>query len=197
MVIKDLEGEVKKPVFLKTKKGFISIVVLVIILIIGGLVFSSYLNSQKKLEAFNSYKEDFTIALSLLEGEAQMNLDVLNETNTTWNDAIFGDEDIDFNTALILLYMGYEEDGILKDIKSGREDIDEQINKLQDEHPQFSSVYLDLLDLYATYTQINDLSLDPSGSLQSFRDQITNLDGDFKQGYSKIKVRIPQELKDK
>ncbi|MCD5324160.1 MULTISPECIES: hypothetical protein [Pontibacillus] len=191
---KEAGGE-KKSNFFKTKSGTITIITTVIILIIAAFMYNNYRVAKEEEEEFNTYKEDFTVALSLLENEASKNLDVVSGTEQTWRDAIFSDEDIDFNTALILHLADLEENGTLKDLKSGRDKLDSKIQELQDVHPQFENVYDDFLDLYATYTQINDLAIEPTGSLQSYGDNYERLNGDFNQSYSTIKVRVPTELK--
>jgi type II secretory pathway pseudopilin PulG len=179
----------------KKKSKLVPLIIIILVLVVAGISAFMYMGNQKEIEAFNSYKDDFTVTLSLMKSEADKCVDISNQYASTWHDAIYSDDDIDFNMALALLYSKLEDEGTLADIEASKDTIDEKISSLQSTHVDFENAYLDLLDFYEVYAAIYKTASDPTGSYQSYSEEVNELESDLEKNYSRIKIRIPQEMK--
>lgn len=179
----------------KRKSKVIPIVILVAIIAIAGISIFLYMKKQSEIEAFNSYKDEFTVTLSLIKAESDKCVEISSQYVTTWHDAIYSDDDIDFNLALALLYSELDENGTLADIETSKDTIDEKIANLQSIHVDFENAYLDMLDYYEIYAAIYKTASDPTGSYQSYSEEVNELESDLEKNYNRIKIRIPQEMK--
>ncbi|MEH7524761.1 hypothetical protein V7149_16010 [Bacillus sp. JJ1503] len=176
------------------KRLFIFLGFGLVVMIVMGIFVSNYLKQQALQKEFEAYRDNFTLTLTTMNSEIDKNLEVTNKTQSTWHDAIF-ESDKDFNVAILAMYIELEGNGTMKKIKDGREKLDGKITDLQNPPVEFENLYLDLLDYYSVYTQINELAQNPTGNLKSFGDLTNNLEAEANKEYNRIKPRIPKEMK--
>ncbi|MFZ3590339.1 hypothetical protein ACOI1C_14065 [Bacillus sp. DJP31] len=169
----------------------------IFVLFVAGILVNSLLEKQAAKKEFEAYKEDYTLTLTTIKSEVDKNLEITGKTHSTWHDAIFNsDTDTDFNVAIMIMYLELESNGTLQEIKDGRENIEGRIADLKNPPDEFENLYLNLLDYYSVYTQLNELAIEPTGNINSFGDLTNSLETDASKQYNRIKPRIPEEMKD-
>lgn len=162
-------------------------------------------NSEKKARA--EYIADLNdFLLSSLSGAAEAE-NLCNLTYNVWYDTIYenyraetapytkinGTFRDDFNDSLITLYADDSTIETISEINSNRTIVDEIYKRLSNPTDEFQSCYAVVDEMYSAYHQLTELAINPSGTLQSYRENFGQYDNAYMEQYNKLGLLIPEE----
>lgn len=202
-------GQYAAPV--KKKKHLSAVVaiavVCIIVVIASCIAVTKHAKEQAAIEARQAYietLEDFLI--TSLVGGAQSE-EVCNLTKRVWHDTIFEEYDAetapytktdgkfndDFNKSLRVLYgSDYILDRIIS-IETNQGEIEEIYKKLTNPTEEFDKCFEEVEALYSAYYRFTKMAISPTGSLQTYSQNFSDLDSEFMEHYEKLKLLIPDE----
>lgn len=166
---------------------FLSIICLMVIA--GGII--GWLKYQEK------QKEKY--AKSLAETSVDMYMEfllsslIVSSYSDVWSKAI--DNGADFSIKVANFQDSISEKGLISDRKNGREKIRNKMKLLQNPPTDYRESYNILKKMYATYTQMVDQSISPTGSLIEFNRKTDDLSSQFEQQKEEFTITLPADVK--
>lgn len=154
-------------------------------LVISFVVYKIYL----KIEARNAERE-FSTFIGTVSGKMiKLAIDsesVVDEINTAWRDAIFSDYNKrDFNVAIMEVRI--KRTDTISSIKKLSEEIAKIINKMNPPTPMESN-YKRLKELYLLFNKYANMAVAPSGSLQTYSRQNSELSVEIKSAIKELEM---------
>lgn len=161
---------------------------------------------QAALEARNEYISNLNSFLwESLSGAADAE-SVCNLTQSVWHDTIFEEYDSeteqytktngvyhdDFNTSLQKLYSSDKIIDAIATIQSNQDTVNQLYVALQNPTEEFQTCYDVVDELFSAYSNLTDLAISPTGSLNTYSESFTDYDTVFLEQYNKLKLLIPE-----
>lgn len=187
--------------FIKSRKKFsfkIIILAVVIALVVVSIFVSVYAyNSVKKANYLQEVKE---CAYLMLEGMAAAE-ESCNKIVAVWNNCINMIDDIDtnvyttddfgyfyydVNNALEKLFDDDSFKNNLTTIKDNVKELSEKINLVQNPPKGYENIHDLIIDLYNDYYLLINYAINPAGSLESYLDNIDELDKEGLKTFNKL-----------
>lgn len=183
------------------KKMIRFLIMFVSFVCLAALVIILFKNKQKNdyIDRLNDVYEIVIIGASDAE-------DLCNLTQRVWRNCIFEDFDLetnkytrtthgyhsDFNQALRALYEDEKTIEEVKAIKANQLTMEIKMNQLKKlPSDKFEKIYSTLNDLYNAYMSLTGLAINPSGTLQSFSQNVNVYVEKFIESYRTFKMQIP------
>lgn len=126
---------------------------------------------------------------------------VCGQIADTWRTAIFDNKTpsgkycSDFNEALKELFDTYRENGILDSISSYKNAMQVATSKLNDPPSSRKDCYNDFLEIVSEVSSISRMATDPTGSLQSYNDQVNEAVQSVSKKIDQFKIKYAQYIK--
>ena len=190
----------------RNRLPIIIVAAVVAIVAIGAIAFGVARQNAAKEHA--EYVQKLNDAhYSMLDGAAKMEK-AANLTSSVWYNAIYEKRDTetdpytlnaigkfvdDFNDALEALWGSDKFNAILKDIDANEVVVDDLIDGIRNPPDDLEKVYDEMLELYATYGTFMDLATAPSGSYDTYHQNVSSTDSKFMEQYNKVKALLPSE----
>ncbi|MBP5328228.1 MAG: hypothetical protein J6Y98_10025 [Bacteroidales bacterium] len=102
---------------------------------------------------------------------------IIDNTTSVWHTAIFDHEDShgrycsDFNSALRILFNDYEEKDVFSTADEYQEEMKTAVASLANGPKSRKEAYDDIMEIATKVNLLCEMAKDPSGSLQSYREQ--------------------------
>lgn len=195
----------------KKKKNLIFVAVVSAVCVVAAIVTGIAINNKSKekaaAEARQAYIDTLEDFLSTsLSGGAQAET-VCNFTKRVWRDTIYEEYDTetapytktngkfndDFNTSLQTLYGSDYMAGYIESIQSNQSSVEALYKELLNPTEEFDKCFEEVEELYSVYYRFTNLALSPTGSLQTYSQNFSNLDSEFMEHYEKLEILIPEE----
>jgi hypothetical protein len=148
----------------------------------------------------NNYKQNLKVAYTQAKVLKESSTLVAEQIAATWNSAIFNHQYSfgshsgyvsDFNDALVKLMQEPEIIQVNKSIDSLRSILKVSMEKLTDPPTKYKDTYNDLVTLYSSLSELSNMATNPSGSLQTYRQNLNDLTSKVNSTFSEIEVRNP------
>jgi hypothetical protein len=148
----------------------------------------------------NNYKQNLQIAYTQAKVLKASSTVVAEQIASTWNSAIFHHQYSfghrsgyvsDFNEALVKLMQEPEVVEVNKSIDSLRRLLKVSMEKLTDPPAKYKDTYNDMVSVYSTVSELSNMATNPSGSLQTYRQNLNDLTSKVNSTFSEIEVRNP------
>lgn len=97
----------------------------------------------------------------------------------------------DFSTNIHSLNAYYEGTGALEEIRTKSEEIKSRMAELNNPPSEYEKAYDELLDMYTHSEEYAEMALSPTGSLQSFNSETSQLSTDILSQYKRIEATVP------
>jgi hypothetical protein len=198
----------------RLKKKNIYIFGIIFILLAGSSTFGYYYHSAQvekqekihaakvkaKKEAEAQYKKkmrNFYYEVSSAKSKSE---EIINQYKIIWNDTIFNnyfttsDGDLvassDFNEAIETQKYLYELNGTLKNLDTKTGIVYNYTEKLKNPPAKYKDIYSRILDIYATLVTYKKFADNPSGSLQTYSTQSSEINNTLTQKINEYEMRI-------
>jgi len=159
------------------------------VVVVIAMCFSLAACGSSEAERTAEYKSILVETIELMRVHAYGSNELLSLTASEWQRAINGRRD--FNVALNRLFELESVQSILDMLYDGNAEIIDNMRELQNPPEQFTSTYETLLELYDIYTQLHNLAVSPTGSLQTFNATRNDLVRQFNALQTRINVLLP------
>lgn len=170
---------------MKHKKITIGVIIILMICIACGTIgYFKYENTKK-------YKENFNKAEINIEVEESTAAVMANKESEVWDDAIQNSDD--FETAVNDLHEKYQQNGSLKSLINDSKKSEEIMKLLKNPPKNYGQAYSILVKMYTKAESVKDMARYPSGSLNSYTNNLTNTTKDFDDLHNNLKVIIPSK----
>ncbi|MBU8772153.1 hypothetical protein [Cytobacillus oceanisediminis] len=200
------ELEVKPTPAPKKRKGRIFLFILLALVLAGGTFTWYSIQEYKKGEAAKTAAKaeaDYKLALELATiqyiGLAASAEGMSNTYTDVWHTAIFDDsvtindkKYYDFNSALEAQRQAFNKSGELKVIEDQTTELEKTIKGMANPPEKYKEVYQLLVDGYPIVKRFADQASSPSGSYDSYSDEIAELDAEVLKHYDKLKIYLPE-----
>ena len=194
----------------KDKKHTLGIIIAIvaasILCVVGFVLFQQY-KAQKEAALLHDYEYNMYIAsLTMSSGDAMASsagllirsvwLDSIYQfdnpktTQYTCPDGVFVD---DFNIALENLFSDPDFIKDLEDIQDNQKEVLSLMSELQDPPEEFKKAHELLSELYDCYLYETNLILSPTGSYNSYSDELSDAQSDFFSISNKVRVYVKPE----
>ncbi|MDZ5711369.1 hypothetical protein [Jeotgalibacillus haloalkalitolerans] len=117
---------------------------------------------------------------------------------SVWYDVIYEDEvqiggnvAKDFDTALYYQYIEFSDDGSIEELEELMASVETQISDLKSPPAEYQQTYDTQLEMYLSLKALSSLAIEPSGSLDSFTDDISRLVDEMLDANNKYTVQLP------
>jgi|GEM_PF-6537487 len=149
----------------------------------------------------SSYHKDLDSALDDSKKLAALSGLITNEIQQTWHTAIFDHEYSrngkteyvsDFNEAIQTLLDEPEIKSVNKSIDSLNLTLKTKMGKIVDPPSKYKESYEDMVQVYSSVSELSNLAKSPTGSLQSFKQNVDGLAGVIISKIKAIEIRNPQ-----
>ena len=185
-------------------------IILVILVVIGVALFFIISGIQKKNEEAKAaeyaanYSENLENASSAMLLGAVQAEDTGNLIKSVWYNAIYEEYDSttdkytrpngyfvsDFNTALSNLFTDSSFQSDIEYIESNQTTVSNYMKELKNPPEEFEEAYEAIKELYDAYTELTNLVINPTGSLQSFAQNFNEADTDTANCYDELQLYI-------
>ncbi|MCM2532543.1 hypothetical protein NDK43_09295 [Neobacillus pocheonensis] len=185
----------------KKKKGlFITIGIVLILIAAAGAWYWNYYNTAK---AEKQYKTNMALVLlsattTAAKAEGMINTyqqvwhdDIFNGGYTTSNGTYHSDRLSNFSQAIKDQHDIYDELGDNKKLAAGMISVNTTMDELKNPPSQYKDLYKEIVDLYSSLSRFVDMVNNPTGSLQSYSSDASNMDNDISKKFNSIKVQLP------
>lgn len=191
----------------KVKIYIITAVIVVIAIIVAVLVGTSIRQRMLEEEATQLSEEytsnletaSYTMLLGAIDAESAGNL-----IKSVWYNAIYEERDTetdpytrpngyfvdDFNTALGNLFVDTDFQETISSIESNQTLVSGLMRDLTNPPEEYEEAYEALRELYSAYTDLTNMVINPSGSLQTFSQNFNSADSEFANCYDEMKLYI-------
>ena len=186
----------------KGKKKLVSLIVVLLLAVAGGVYFFTL--NQKKEYIDNLHSFQLSVVLGGTKAE-----DLCNLTRQVWYDAIFeeysaetekythnefGRYVYDFNDALIALSADEDIQSQKGLISTYQDTARETMAELTNPPSGLDECYTVALDLYSEFNKLCNLAVSPSGSLQSYTDEINECDSEVGDLFERFSLIVPDRI---
>ncbi|AJD92246.1 hypothetical protein JMA_29290 [Jeotgalibacillus malaysiensis] len=117
---------------------------------------------------------------------------------SVWYDAIYEDmvhigENVafDFEDALYYQYIEFSDNGSIEEFEELMASVETQISDLKTPPDEYQQTYDTQLEMYLSLKALSSLAIEPSGSLDSFTDDINKLVDEMLDANNKYSVQLP------
>mgnify|MGYP000915960315 CR=1 FL=1 len=148
------------------KRGIRVVTLILIVLLAVTLIYSYKYTVRHNVQKYKS------IAVAI-DSAFLKNLDICRDYSTVWYNAIQNDES--FNTAISRKYSELESCGTLSSIAKEKDRIQASFGSVGGGFGLKDEIKPKLLEMYGVYSQLNKLAMEPTGSLQSYNQQVGDL----------------------
>ncbi|KYH30484.1 hypothetical protein CLTEP_26310 [Clostridium tepidiprofundi DSM 19306] len=107
-----------------------------------------------------------------------------------WHDAIFSDYK-DFNDEIAKQYKAFNKEN--KDLEDRKKNLDAIVKRLQNPPDEYQKTYNTVIELYEVYDEFYRLATNPSGSYQSYSNDVHEVDSEFLKIFNKLEILIPEK----
>lgn len=196
------------------KKKILGVAGAVVGISILGVTVVYYTNNKNQVEKerqvvleYNDYINKANDYLTITSKGDDIALEYLEDTRAVWYNSIYEEDDYstdrytkddsgefydDFNTAISHWYLSdkakYAESNISDSISLA----DEKFKELKNPPEELDTLYVKMLEVQTSFSDITDFSLNPEGSYTSFVESARNKKDSFKTAYSAAKNIVPQ-----
>lgn len=185
---------------IKTTK-YIVVLLLAVVAAVSGVW---YYQEKKTERYFQEYSEDFDAVISLMLQGADEAESCCSFIDQVWYNAIYERSNYatdkytkpdgyyvsDFNKALDNLFADADFYARIDRILENQERVSEIIRKLKDPPEKYITAFQDLFNLYNAYLSLTDMAVSPSGSLNTFSEDLDSADVEFTQYCQMLKIDI-------
>ncbi len=182
----------------KRKHKVIIISVLLVALVIIGICVWVNLGKKAKEKYYNNME---AASYAMLEGAAVAEK-AGNLIKDVWYNAIFEEKDIttdkftmkngefvdDFNDALSSLFVDESFNKLLSKIEENQSEVAAYMKELQNPPKEYEEAYSVLKTYYDNYLRMTKMVINPTGSLQSFSEDLRTSDTDTVNSFEKMKL---------
>jgi len=130
---------------------------------------------------------------------AKISIELSEEVEKTWSDAIFDNRYkanrqrvYNFNEALRMLFNEKYIISEVNKIDGIRTKLKSNMLNLNNPPKNYKAAYDDLVEMYSSVIEISNMATNPSGSLQSYRENMNVLNTNVNKKIAQIEVRIPK-----
>lgn len=181
------------------------VITLISLLVVVAVCATLFVKIQRKKEYIDAL---YTLRASVLLGGSEAE-DLGNLTRSVWYDAIFKEYDSETKPYVLNEHGGYvtnfneairnlsndESIQTQKDIISGTLDVAEDAMSVLKSPPEdMRECYEVAFDLYTEFSNLCNLAINPSGSLQSYTEEFRETDGDVADLYERLNVIMPEKI---
>lgn len=170
---------------MRNRKTVLVSILILITLISVTIAYVLYSENNRK-----DYISRLTIASSKINEATKSCLHICRVYASVWKSAI--DDRRDFNIALALQKMNFDETGFLKGLEDTKNEIEFLLKELLKNSKILPECHSKTVQLYGIYSQIYSLAISPSGTLLSFNNKIGDLENEFTKINNEIKVLLPK-----
>ncbi len=184
------------------KKTKIIIGIVIAVLLIGGGALFGVLKYQKKKASEQYMAKLQLITITMLSGASDAET-CGNQIKLVWSNAIFKQENsetdqytmpngvfLDFNDALVNLFVDSDFRSQISKIESNQETVSDLMKDLKNPPEEYSDAYAALQRFYDSYLTLTNCATDPSGSLQTYSSDFNDADADTLNAYNALKVYL-------
>ena len=90
-----------------------------------------------------------------------------------------------------------KDEGLYEGLLKEKQNIDELVNELNNPPKEYEKLYDKLLELYGEFNEVYILATEPSGSLVSYNNSMSNSLTELDKLFGELKVLLPQEVYEK
>lgn len=196
---------VERPAKKRKSKRVAGVVTLISLLVVGAVCTTLFMKIQRKKEYIDAlYDLQFNVVFGGSEAE-----DLGNLTRDVWYDAIFeeyntdtweyvrgetGSYVIDFNDAIRNLSSDPDIKSQKAIISASLEAAGDAMDVLKNPPGHMREYYELAFDLYTEFSNLCNLAINPSGSLQSYTDDFREVDGEVADLYERLEVIMPEKI---
>lgn len=174
----------------------------VVVVLAVVIIFGVSANSEK--QAYNSYIDTLESVKNEMISSGADAESICNDVQSIWQSAIFDDSrsewdaDLrdyysdDFNVSIGMYYMDGTTSSTVDSIKNAQNSVADKMTKLANPPEGLDQAYDTATELYQEYLNLTNLSISPSGNLQSFRDSFKSADEGFMASYNMLDTQIPE-----
>jgi len=161
----------------------------ILLLLVVGLVMVVIFGGCSDNEAMQ-YRADINSAFEMIDAARELPSFQIGLTAQTWQNAI--NDRRDFNTDLSVMRGLDSVAERMDSLRAEMAEIDEAMAALQSPPDAYVSVHAAIVDMYVAYTQLAELALNPTGSLQSFNETRHSLTRDLDAATTRARVLLPE-----
>lgn len=192
----------------KVHKGLlVTILILAIIAIYGAWQVKKHEDNKKYQAALDKYRIDFELAAMAIHALTEPAEACGKLIKDVWYNAIYEKADIttdeytrpngyfvsDFNIALDNLFSDEGFIIIINNVKASQELVHSSIKKLKSPPAEYQDAYEALIDLYDAYIDLSNIVINPSGTLNTFSDNLTSAINKVYKNYDKVALYVDIE----
>ncbi len=172
----------------------IFVIVLILTLLITGCE-TEIKQTEQPINNSETYAISTYNASARIQNTALICLDWANELSKHWNKAIQNNVDIDEMINSMLKVA--KDEGLYDSLLKEKQNIDKLVNELNNPPKEYEKLYNKLLELYGEFNKVYNLATEPSGSLVSYNNSISNSLTELDKLFSELKVLLPKEVYEK
>jgi uncharacterized protein YcfL len=126
---------------------------------------------------------------SLIEGTDMTEAEIHEYFYLTSFDTVAGDFSSNINTLLVY----FEDKGELSKLTELSEETKEKIQELTEPPKGYERAYEEVLDMFTFTEEYIEMALNPTGSLQTFNEEINNLSSEILSKYKRVDAVMPNK----
>lgn len=197
---------IRLPQIKKKTKSIIGIaLVALMVVILGTIVVVSQINKRNAEKYAEEYAQNLDlITYGMLSGAADAET-VSNLTRSVWYNSIYQESDAttdkytknkrgnfydDFNTSLGSLFSDSDFTKLVDAVKDNQTEINHLMKQLANPPEDLKDAYFVLKDYYDAYYELTTLAISPTGSLQTYTDNLNQADSDVLKYYNSMKLYL-------
>lgn len=173
----------------KSKKKYIIISIVAVLLIIAGIVGFFVIRSIKEQKVSDDYAKNLEIATNtMMSGSSNA-----KESDPDTDKYTKNDENVfykDFNDSLSALFSDSIFMSKINSIQDNQETVSSLMKQLQDPPEEFEEAYTAIKNFYDAYIELTELSINANGSYNTFSSDFTNFDSKILKYYKAMDMYI-------
>lgn len=140
-----------------------------------------------------SYREEYDFLREAIKTDEIIALSILDGTSRAWSSGINDGAEIGMYLAEVKIktWMDTIKDQ-LDDLQTRHHELESKMQGMTMPPSQYKKAYDELEELYAIYSQLYSLALNPTGSLVSFNQKINDLSSEFTKQESIVAINEPK-----
>jgi hypothetical protein len=97
----------------------------------------------------------------------------------------------DFSKALIITKLYFHANGKIDTLETSKAEISQRISELNNPPNEYQKAYEVSFQMYSAYDEYVSLAIEPSGSVDSFKEQTSELSSDIIKEWKEFEARMP------
>lgn len=150
--------------------------------------------AKQQAENDAQYYKTMALAHDLMLLAMSECVEVCSGYSKRWLYSIESDYDNGLEYELLDKKQEYEKSGKIKEIDGRKESVDMLMSRLSSPSDKFKQAHQAIVDMYSCYAAIYDLASSPSGSYNSYNNNVNTLQSDFAKHMNKFKAFIPSDI---